>query len=88
MSYYYNPELDGAPKPKNLEWATNEFHMQRVMQYPKHDEFLKKYIILTANLIDRFNQLNKVKGGLTFNPEENFTHASINVEKAGTKKVK
>ena len=87
ISYYQNPELDGVPKPKNLEWATNEFHMQRVMQYPKHEEFLKKYISVTANLIDRFNQLNKVKGGLTLNPEENFTQASINVEKAGTKKV-
>ena len=88
VSYYYNPELDGVPKPKNLEWATNEFHMQRVMQYPKHEAFLKKYISVTANLVDRFNQLNKVKGDLTLNPEENFTQASINVEKAGTKKVK
>ena len=88
ISYYYNPELDGVPKPKNLEWATNEFHMQRVMQHPKHEEFLKKYISISANLVDRFNKLNKVKGGLTLNPEENFTQASINVEKAGTKKVK
>ena len=88
MSYYYNPELDGVPKPKNLEWATNEFHMQRVYKYPKHEEFLKKYISISANLVDRFNQLNKVRGGLTLNPEENFTQASINVEKAGTKKVK
>jgi len=88
VSYYYNPELDGVPKPKNLEWATNEFHMQRVMQYPKHEEFLKKYISVSANLVDRFNQLNKVKGALTLNPEENFTQASINVEKAKTKKVK
>ena len=88
VSYYYNPELDGVPKPKNLEWATNEFHMQRVAQYPKHEAFLKKYISVSANLVDRFNQLNKVKGGLTLNPEENFTQASINVEKAGTKKVK
>ena len=88
ISYYYNPELDGVPKPKSLEWDTNEFHMQRVMNYPKHEEFLKKYISVSANLVDRFNQLNKVKGGLTLNPEENFTQASINVEKAGTKKVK
>ena len=35
-----------------------------------------------------YNKLNKVKGTLTLNPEENFTQASINVEKAGTKKVK
>jgi hypothetical protein len=88
VQYYYNPELDGVPKPKSLEWDTNEFNMQRVMNHPKHEEFLKKYISVTANLIDRFNQLNKVKGGLTLNPEENFTQASINVEKAGTKKVK
>ena len=86
--YYYNPELDGVPKPKSLEWDTNEFHMQRVMNHPKHEEFLKKYISISANLVDRFNKLNKVKGALTLNPEENFTQASINVEKAGTKKVK
>jgi len=88
MSYYYNPELDGVPKPENLEWATNEFHMQKVINYPKHEAFLKKYISVSANLVDRFNQLNKVKGKLTLNPEENFTQASINVEKVGTKKVK
>ena len=88
ISYYYNPELDGVPKPKQLDWETNEFHVQRVMRNPKHEAFLKKYISISANLVDRFNQLNKVKGGLTLNPEENFTQASINVEKAGTKKVK
>ena len=88
VQYYYNPELDGVPKPKNLEWDTNEFNINKVMNYPKHEAFLKKYISISANLVDRFNQLNKVKGGLTLNPEENFTQASINVEKAGTKKVK
>ena len=88
IKYFYNPELDGVPKPKNLEWATNEFHMQRVTQYPKHEAFLKKYISVMANLVSRFNQLNKVTGGLMLNPEENFTQASINVEKKETKKVK
>jgi len=88
ISYYYNPELDGVPKPKQLDWETNEFHVQKVMRNPKHEAFLKKYISISANLVDRFNQLNKVKGGLTLNPEENFTQASINIEKAGTKKVK
>jgi hypothetical protein len=88
VRYFYNPELDGVPKPKNLSWATNEFHMQRVMQYPKHEAFLKKFISVSANLVDRFNQLNKVTGGLTLNPEENFTQASINVEKKEPKKVK
>ena len=88
ISYYYNPELDGVPKPKQLDWETNEFHVQKVMRNPKHEAFLKKYISISANLVDRFNQLNKVKGELTLNPEENFTQASINVEKAGTKKVK
>ena len=88
ISYYYNPELDGVPKPKSLEWDTNEFHVQKVMNYPKHEAFLKKYISVSANLVDRFNQLNKVRGGLTLNPEEHFTQASINVEKKETKKVK
>ena len=27
-SYYYNPELDGVPKPKSLEWDTNDFHLK------------------------------------------------------------
>ena len=77
--YYYNPELDGVPKPKSLEWDTNEFHLQRVMNYPKHEAFLKKYISVTASLVDRFNQLNKVKGGLTLDASTLITQASINV---------
>ena len=48
LGYYYNPELDGVPKPKSLEWDTNEFHMQRVMDYPKHEAFLKKFISISA----------------------------------------
>ena len=60
-SYYYNPELDGVPKPKSLEWDTNEFHKQRVMNYPKHEEFLKKYISISANFVDAFNQTHKIK---------------------------
>ena len=88
IGYYYNPELDGVPKPKSLEWDTNEFHLQRVMNYPKHEAFLKKYISVTASLVDRFNKLNNVKGGLTLSPEENFSQASISVEKTETKKIK
>ena len=79
-SYYYNPELDGVPKPKSLEWDTNEFHMQRVMNYPKHEAFLKKFISITAELRDRFNQLNKVKGGTALDASAYITQASINTE--------
>ena len=85
-SYYYNPELDGVPKPKNLDWDTNEFHMQRVMNHPKHEEFLKKYISISANLVDRFNKLNKVKGGLTLDASTLITQASINVGSGETAK--
>jgi len=85
-SYYYNPELDGVPKPKSLEWDTNEFHLQRVMNYPKHEAFLKKYISVTASLVDRFNQLNKVKGGLTLDASTLITQASINVGSGETTK--
>ena len=88
ISYFYNPELDGVPKSKQLDWETNEFHIQKVKRNPKHEAFLKKYISISANLVDRFNQLNKVKGSLTLNPDENFTQASINVEKKEPKKVK
>ena len=77
--YYYNPELDGVPKPKSLEWDTNEFHLQRVKDYPKHEAFLKKYISVSASLVDRFNQLNKVRGGLTLDASTLITQASINV---------
>ncbi len=88
VSYYYNPELDGVPKPKSLEWDTNEFHVQKVRKNPIHEDFLKKYISISANLVDRFNQLNEVKGSLTLNPKENFTQVSINVEKKETNRVK
>ena len=77
-SYYYNPELDGVPKPKSLEWDTNEFHMQRVMNYPKHEAFLKKFISISAELRDRFNQLNKVKGKTSLDASTYITQASIN----------
>ena len=79
--YFYNPELDGVPKPKSLEWNTNEFHKQRVMDYPKHEEFLKKYISYSAKFIDGFNKSHKIKGQLSLNPQENFSEATINVEK-------
>ena len=85
--YYYNPELDGVPKPKSLEWDTNEFHLQRVMNYPKHEEFLKKYISVTAKFIDEFNKSHKIKGKLSLNPQENFSQASINTESKENKNV-
>lgn len=86
-SYYYNPELDGVPKPKNIQWETNEFHVQRVKNYPKHEAFLKKYIGISASLINRFNQNHKVKGSLTLdasslaNPLNIVTEDSISASK-------
>ena len=79
-AYYYNPELDGVPKPKSLEWDTNEFHKQKVMNYPKHEEFLKKYISITAQFVDEFNKTHKIKTSskLSLNASEYITNASIN----------
>ena len=85
--YFYNPELDGVPKPKSLEWNTNEFHKQRVMDYPKHEEFLKKYISVSAEFVDEFNKTHKIKGQLSLNPKENFSEVSINTEKTDNKSV-
>ena len=85
--YFYNPELDGIPKPEGLEWATNEFHMQRVMNYPKHEEFLKKYISISAKFVDEFNKTHKIKGQLSLNPKENLSQVSINTEKTDNKSV-
>ena len=80
-SYYYNPELDGVPKPKSLEWDTNEFHKQRVMDYPKHEEFLKKYISVSADFIDKFNQTRKIKDSskASLGVKEYHSNVSINV---------
>ena len=79
-AYYYNPELDGVPKPKNLEWETNEFHKQRVMDYPKHEEFLKKYISVSAEFVDAFNTTHKIKNSsaLSLNASDYISNASIN----------
>lgn len=79
-AYYYNPELDGVPKPKNLEWETNEFHMQRVMNYPKHEEFLKKYISVSAEFVDAFNTTHKIKNSstLSLNASDYISNVSIN----------
>ena len=61
MGYFYNPEVDGVPAPKNTEWDTSEYHMSKVHKYPEHEAFLKKYISISASLVMRFNELNKVK---------------------------
>ena len=78
--YYYNPELDGIPKAKNLSWDTNEFHKQKVINYPKHEEFLKKYISVSADFIDTFNQIHKIKNSsaISLNASEYITNVSIN----------
>ena len=60
--------------------------MQKVKNYPKHEAFLKKYISVTASLVDRFNQLNKVKGDLTLDASTLITQASINVGSGETTK--
>ena len=82
FEYYYNPELDGVPKPISKEWDTSEFHKQRVMDYPKHEEFLKKYISYNAKYIDDFNKMKKIKNSskLSLNVQENLSQSSINVE--------
>ena len=79
--YFYNPELDGVPKPKSLEWDTNEFHKQRVMNYPKHEEFLKKFISISANFVDAFNQTHKIKDSSksSLSVKEYISNVSINV---------
>ena len=68
------------PKPKNLEWETNEFHKQRVMNYPKHEEFLKKYISVSAEFVDAFNTTHKIKNSsaLSLNASDYISNASIN----------
>tara|TARA_A100001234_G_scaffold95029_1_gene83761 strand:- start:80 stop:967 length:888 start_codon:yes stop_codon:yes gene_type:complete len=89
--YYYNPELDGIPKPESKEWDTNEFHKQRVVNYPKHEEFLKKYISISAGFIDEFNTTHKIKSSssLSLNAGEYITNASINTgDGASSKKDK
>ena len=70
--YYYNPELDGIPKPKSLEWDTNEFHKQKVINFPKHEEFLKKYISISAGFVEAFNTTRKIKSSsaLSLNASE------------------
>ena len=89
-SYYYNPELDGVPKPKSLEWDTNEFHKQRVMNYPKHEEFLKEYISISAGFVDAFNTTHKIKSSssLSLNASEYITNVSINTSDGASNKKK
>ncbi len=80
-SYFYNPELDGVPKAVNLEWDTSEFHKQRVMNYPKHEEFLKKFINISAAYVDAFNINRKIKDSskLSLKVKENLSSSvSIN----------
>ena len=89
-SYYYNPELDGVPKPKSLEWDTNEFHKQRVMDYPKHEEFLKKYISVSAKFVNAFNNTHKIKSSskLSLNASQYASNVSINTGEGTSNKKK
>ena len=85
-AYYYNPELDGVPKPISKEWDTNEFHKQKVMNYPKHEEFLKKYISVTAQFVEEFNKTHKIKASskLSLNASQYITNTSINTGEGTT----
>ena len=89
-AYYYNPELDGVPKPKSLEWDTNEFHKQRVMDYPKHEEFLNKYISISADFINAFNKTHKIKdtSSISLNASEYIANVSINTGDSDSSKKK
>ena len=82
FEHYYNPELDGVPKAISKEWDTSEFHKQRVMDYPKHEEFLKKYISYTAKFVDDFNKMKNIKNSskLSLNAQENLSQTLINIE--------
>jgi hypothetical protein len=83
--YYYNPELDGIPEPENLEWERNEFHKQRIKNFPDHEAFLNKFISVSASLIDRFNQMNRVGGGMTLDASNFAVQASMNAQTSGAK---
>ena len=84
--YFYNPELDGIPKPESKEWDTNEFHKQRVMNYPKHEEFLKKYISVSASFVDEFNETHKIKSSSKYalNAKEYLSNTSTKVSSETT----
>ena len=82
-AYYYNPELDGIPEPENLEWERNEFHKQRIKNFPDHEAFLNKFISVSGSLIDRFNQLNKVRGAMTLDASNYVVQASMNAQTSG-----
>ena len=87
MSYYYNPEVDGLPPPKNVTWDTSEFHMSKVHMFPEHEAFLKKFISVSASLVKKFNELNNINESISLNPSKYIVEASINTEKPGNKKT-
>ena len=51
------------------------------MDYPKHEEFLKKYISVSADFIDKFNQTRKIKDSskASLGVKEYHSNVSINV---------
>tara|TARA_B100000965_G_scaffold384370_1_gene384525 strand:- start:668 stop:1561 length:894 start_codon:yes stop_codon:yes gene_type:complete len=80
MSYYYNPEVDGLPPPKNNTWDTSEFHSSKIHMFPEHEAFLKKFKSVSASLVKRFNELNNIKESISLNPSKYIVGASINTE--------
>ena len=80
MTYYYNPEVDGLPPPKNLTWDTSEFHMSKVHMFPEHEAFLEKFKSVSATFVKRFNELNNIRESISLNPSKYIVGASINTE--------
>jgi hypothetical protein len=71
---------------KKARLYESEYYYNPELDGVTHKEFLKDYIGVSASLIDRFNKLNKVKGGLTLDASTYITQVSIN-QKKDTKKT-
>ena len=60
------------------------------MDYPKHEEFLKKYISISAEFIDAFNSKHKIKSSskLSLNASQYVSNVSINTGEVSSNEKK
>ena len=70
---------------KKARLYESEYYYNPELDGVTHKDFLKDYISISASLIDRFNQLNKVAGGLTLEASTYAAQASTKIEKKEAK---
>lgn len=44
LNYYFNPEMEGIPPPRQIEWRTSDWHRDRAFRDPQKKAYIEKLI--------------------------------------------